>query len=235
LARLIHDELEKYGTDGGVELVEGEMRQALLALRAVVDRLGVQNFDPPFREYSTFRGWWIRQGARGSWQARRDLLAAIFDDLHDRLADLEKQALASTLAQPVSPHARTGWPAVDTEISELRRHFQSARTAQDHRNVGNDCVAVLEALSRTVYDPAQHLREGETEPAVDRTKQRIGRFIEDALPSADNAELRKLATANIELAHKVKHRQTPTRRDAGIAADAVIQLANMLRRLEEEA
>jgi len=84
LARLIHDELEKYGTDGGVELVEGEMRQALLALRAVVDRLGVQNFDPPFRDYSTFRGWWIRQGARGSWQARRDLLVAIFDDLHVR-------------------------------------------------------------------------------------------------------------------------------------------------------
>jgi len=31
----------------------------------------------------------------------------------------------------------------------------------------------------------------------------------------------------------VKHRTTPTRRDAGIAADAVILLANILRRLAE--
>jgi hypothetical protein len=31
----------------------------------------------------------------------------------------------------------------------------------------------------------------------------------------------------------VKHSGTPTQTEAGIAADAVIQLANMLRRLEE--
>jgi hypothetical protein len=36
------------------------------------------------------------------------------------------------------------------------------------------------------------------------------------------------------LAHQVKHRPTPTRREAGIAADAVILLSNMLRRLDQE-
>jgi len=35
-------------------------------------------------------------------------------------------------------------------------------------------------------------------------------------------------------AQHIKHSETPTRREAGIAADAVIQLANLLRRLDED-
>jgi hypothetical protein len=77
LTRLIHDDLERYGTDGGQVMTEQQMRAALLALRAVVDRLGIAGFEVSFRDFSTFRNWWIRNGARGSggWQARRDLLA----------------------------------------------------------------------------------------------------------------------------------------------------------------
>jgi hypothetical protein len=155
LARLIHDDLEKYGTSGGEEMNDHLMREALVALRLVVERLGIERFDVPFRDFSTFRSWWIHNGARGSggWQARRDLLAGVFDSLHDQLAMMEQRALASSLVEPISPHARTGWSAVDTEISELRRHFLSARTPQDYRNVGHDCVSVTEALSRHVYAP----------------------------------------------------------------------------------
>jgi hypothetical protein len=191
----------------------------------------------PFRDFSSFREWWIRNGAAGSggYQARRNLLSGIFELLHNRLADMEQEALTSSLVEPISPHARTGWAAVDTEISELRRHFLSARTAQDYRAVGLDCVAVTEALSRQVYDPARHLREGEAEPPVAKTKQRLERFVEETAPGSDNAALRKLAVASIEFAQHVKHSTRPTRREAGIAADAVIQLANLLRRLDEQA
>lgn len=233
LARLVHDELERYGTDGGQELGEDAIRAALQALRAVADRLGVSSFNPQFRDYGSFRSWWVRNDARGSWQARRDLLHELFESLHDQLADLEAGTLASTLADPISSHARTGWGAVDEEISELRRHFLAARTPQDYRAIGNDCVHVTEALSRQVYDAACHLRPGEEEPPADKTKQRIGRFAEDAAPGPDNAAIRKLANATIEMAQHVKHSATPTRREAGIAADAVIQLATILRRLDE--
>ena len=112
---------------------------------------------------------------------------------------MEQQALASSLVDPISPHARTGWSAVDTEVSELRRHFLNARTPQDYRNVGQDCVVVTESLSRQVYDPNRHLREGEEELPVAKTKERIGRFVEDAAPGPDNAALRKVARAVIEL------------------------------------
>lgn len=65
---------------------------------------------------------------------------------------------------------REGWAAVDEEISELRRHFLVARTPQDYRAIGNDCVHVTEALSRQVYDASRHLRSGEEEPPADKTK-----------------------------------------------------------------
>src|SRR5207244_2280854 len=129
---------------------------------------------------------------------------------------------------------RTGWAAVDEELRELRLRFQSARSPQDYRDVGNRAVGVLEALSRTVYDPGRHLRQGETEPAHDKTKQRLERYVEDSLAGPSNDNIRGVARKVIELAHEVKHSTTPTRREAGIAADSVIMLANILRRVDQE-
>ena len=60
---------------------------------------------------------------------------------------------------------------------------------------------------------------------------RLGRYVEDALPGSSNVELRGLLTRAIEFAQRVKHDHTPTRREAGIAADSVILLANILKRL----
>jgi hypothetical protein len=148
LARLVHDDLERFGTSGGQELSEDDMRISMLALRELTRRLNL-SFEPPFRDYGTFRSFWMRNDGYGSWQARRDILSQLFDPLHDALADLETAALRSTLSTAVSPRGRTGWDRVDAEIAELRRHFQLAQTPQDYRNVGNDCVIVTEALSRT--------------------------------------------------------------------------------------
>lgn len=235
LAQLVHEEFEKYGTSGGERFSNAEIRDALRSLRAALTRIGITSFDPPFRDFSTFRDHWIREGMAGTggYAARRGLLHGVFDDLHKQLEDLESASLSAVLAAPVSPHTRLGWPAVDVELNELRRHFASARTPQDYRGIGNDCVHVTEALSRLVYDPTVHLRPGEEEPPVAKTKQRLDRYVEDALPGQDNAPLRRLAKAAIEVAQQIKHSGTPTRTEAGIAADSVILLANMLRRLAE--
>ncbi|MFI0479387.1 hypothetical protein [Actinomadura sp. 9N215] len=70
-------------------------------------------------------------------------------------------------------------------------------------------------------------------PPVDKTKIRIGRYIEDALAGSEHADLRKLARGAIDLAQHIKHDSAATRREAGIAADTVILLANILRRIQE--
>ena len=51
LARLVHDELESYGTSGGGEMSNDDIRDAILALRAVLGRIGIGEFDRPFRDF----------------------------------------------------------------------------------------------------------------------------------------------------------------------------------------
>lgn len=234
LALLLHDQFTAFGTGGNQELTDVEMRKALSALRAICNRLGV-TYSVPFSDFATFKAYWERKGATGTggWAARRALLAEVFEPMHEKLEALEAQSLAATLASPITSHPGTGWPAVDFEISELRRQFLTASTPQDYNGVGLVAVRLTEALSATVYDPSVHLRAGETVPPVANTKERLDRYIEDSAAGPDNARLRKLARQAIEYAQHVKHRGTPTRREAGIAADAVLLLANILRRLAD--
>lgn len=234
LAQLVHDQLTACGTSGDHELTDAEMRKALAALRALCNRLCVP-YTVPFGDFASFKAYWQRKGASGSggWAARRALLAEVFDPMHEQLDAAEAQSLAATLAMPITPHATTGWPAVDQEIAELRRQFLTALTAQDYNAVGLVAIRLTEALSATVFDPNVHLRKGETNPPVSNTKDRLDRYIEDSAPGPDNARLRKLARDSIEYAQHVKHSGTPTRREAGIAADATLLLANILRRIAE--
>ncbi len=202
LADLLHEQFLIFGTSGGQALGDADAREAVRTLEAVVKRLGL-DWTLPFVDMTTFRSYWLRNNARGSWEARRQILAPLFEPLRGQLEEIEDQSLRGELASPISPRGRTDWERVDTEISELRRHFHTARTPQDYRNIGNDVVAVLEALSAAAYDPGRHLRAGEAEPAVDRTKSRLMRIIEVEAGRDGSEELARLAKATIEFAQAV--------------------------------
>lgn len=146
-----------------------------------------------------------------------------------------KRADANELAEPVSPHASLGWVTVDEHIAQLKARFRTAVTAIDYKDVGNRCVGVLEAISAHVFEPEIHGIAGKPEPPVDRTDVRIGAYIDARLAGHNNAALRGLSKKASVLAHNVKHSPTADRTSAGIAADSVILLANILRRLQEEA
>lgn len=107
LARLVHDEFEAFGTGGYTHMDDDDSARALLALRQVSKRLGME-FNPPFRDFRTFRQHWIRTGASNSYQARRDLLSGLFDSVYERLVELELSAIESALSEPVSPRKTTG-------------------------------------------------------------------------------------------------------------------------------
>lgn len=233
LTHLVWDELIAFGTGGGNTLDDKEIAIAQRALAAILSRIGI-TLSIPWRDFNTFKAHWVRNGCYNSWQARRDLLNELFAPVQAELDRQEDAQFRSVNAEAVSPHTKTGWPKVDEELTELRRRFRTATTTQDYRDVGNRSVGVLEALSRTIYDPAMHVRDGETEPPADKTKQRIGRYVEDSLAGKDNEAIRGVANKVIELAHSVKHSTAPTRREAGIAADSVIMLANILRRVDQD-
>lgn len=235
LNRLVRTELEKRATDATQKLDEGGIELAQKTLKTVLWRLGI-SFDLPWRNFEEFRAYWMERGLTGfgSWQARRDLLTDFFQPILAELDRLEEIQDRGQVATAVSPHTELGWPEVDREVEALRQRFRSAQSAADYRDVGNRSVAVLEALSRTLYDPQKHLREGESEPPIDKTAIRLGRYVEDSLAGRDHEDVRGVVKKTSDLAHKVKHRPAATRRDAGIAADAAVMLANILRRVDQE-
>ena len=73
LARVVHDEFDAYGTSGS-PLSNEDSRLLIRALKAVLARLGIDSFDPPFRDFETFRKYWRANDGHGSWQARRDMV-----------------------------------------------------------------------------------------------------------------------------------------------------------------
>lgn len=231
LAQLLREQFTIYGTSGGQDLTDLESREAMRTLAALTKRLSVE-WEPEWRGFESFRGYWLSHDGYGSWGARRTMVSEAFDPLIEALEDREDDSLSDELVTPISPRGRTGWELVDTEIAELRRHFHAARSPQDYRNVGNDLVAVLEALGTAAYDRDRHLFAGETEPAADKTKNRLTRIIEVDGASEGSDELVKLAKAAIELAQAVKHNPKGSRMRAGIAADSVILLVHMVRRLQ---
>lgn len=186
LLDLVLEAFERFSTHGEPRLSNVEIEVALRTLHAVMRRVGV-SFEVPFRNFSTCELYWMsKDGYDDSFLDRRQTLSAIFEPARAELVAMEDRIL-DALVDPISPRSGTGWAAVDEEIRELRRRFTSSTSPQDYRAIGTHCVGVLEALSRTVYVQARHLHEGEQIPPVDKTKIRIGRFIEDSAAGPRNA------------------------------------------------
>ncbi|WP_425577868.1 hypothetical protein [Streptomyces fimbriatus] len=88
LTRLAHAELEEYGTGGGGRLQEDEIAECLRTLKALLRRLGI-SFNPPFRDFRSFHGYWSRNDMGGSWAARRGYLNELFAPIWAQLDELE--------------------------------------------------------------------------------------------------------------------------------------------------
>jgi hypothetical protein len=89
-----------YGTGGGEVFNNTEVTLAIRALRATLGRLGIA-FQVPFRDYSTFRTYWNANGAHGSWQARRDMVAGFIEPVLAQLFALQDRVEAgSSIVEP---------------------------------------------------------------------------------------------------------------------------------------
>jgi hypothetical protein len=236
LVALLRAEYLAHGTDGATTLEDGTIGELQRTARAVLQRLGVP-LDLPWRNFTSFKSHWLANDGYGSWHARREMVAELFDPVQEQLESLEDDAVTSGgLVTAVTSHDQLGWPRVDSEIEQIRRSFHRARSPLECREVGLACVALLEVLSEVCYDANRHLYGGEDEPPVSNTKQRLSRVIEHEIADQKlGKELGRLVKRAAELSQAVKHSSMRTRTEAGIAADTVFLVANMLRRLRPDA
>ena len=93
LAQLAHEELLEYGTHNHqLRLNDEELTTVLRALRAVLKRVGIE-FNPPFRDFKGFHGYWSSHEMAGSWAARRGYLNDLFSPVYSRLDELEGERI----------------------------------------------------------------------------------------------------------------------------------------------
>jgi hypothetical protein len=239
LAALLHQELLSFSTNSWPQSVISNTSDQKLLFRAlyrVSRRNRLQLSQPEYRDYLEFKDYvQAKYGAKLDEAQVRSYLRSVFHPIEDHVHRIQDEIWDTELTQPISPHAATGWSKVDREILEMRDQFRAARSEQAHSSIGNSCNRILHFLSEAAFIPDRHLPAGEALPPVAKTKHRFDLIIERELAQSNQASLRKFARAAVELAEVVKHGSTPSRMDAGIAADGVIVLVNIMRRISEDA
>ena len=235
LIRICYEEFLAYGTNGTTQMTDAGSREALRTLRKLLEKAGYSEFSLPFSDFSGFRSHWHSNGAQGSWQARRDILRPLFEPPLVFLEDLQDAMLSKANGNtllPIPHDFNATWVKVDEEIQSLKRNFAAARSPQEFRNVGNDCVAVLIRLGTLVYTDEIHASYGDEMPPTDASKMRLDRYVEQKLIGPTNASLRSLSRKIIEVSQATKHDLDGSRLRTAIATDAVIMLANLLRSID---
>ena len=231
LLRTVQDEFERFGTDGTQAFTNDDSREALLSLQMCCRRLGFSNLFWPFRDFSSFRSWWISNGARGSWQARRDLLEGVFGEIAVALDDRFLETQERQLVRPLNSIELASWPDIQRELSDLRRHVASATSNADLRNIGNDCVSILEKLSEFTYSHRIHGLPNSDEPAASKTKIRLTSLIEHEFLSESKGELKRLVSSAIDLAQAIKHTPDPSETETMVLAETLVFLIAALERI----
>ncbi len=98
LTQLVHEDFEGYGTNGSTKLSDEEIAVAMRCLRAILKRLHV-TFDPPFRDFKGFHGYWSSNGMSGSggWGMRRGYLNELFNPVFAQLEQLEDEQATTSV------------------------------------------------------------------------------------------------------------------------------------------
>jgi hypothetical protein len=119
LLDLVHEELESYGTAGHERLTDPQIATAIQALEAVTSRLG-KPLQLPFRDFTRFRSYWNRNGAYGSWQARRDLVESLLEPTRTELVQRENAPFQPELPE-ASISALRDPAAIQEQIARIQR------------------------------------------------------------------------------------------------------------------
>ena len=186
LLELAHNELVGYGTDGSNELDDKQIALVIRALEAVTWRLGVP-IKLPFRNFTTFRSYWIREGAsgHGGWQARRDIVDELLDPIREQLTELRRGGHPQ-IAEDLIANLRD--PAA---IREHLARLQRLGVAQSDPPLAiGTAKELIESTAKTVLqERGLNVDDRDDLPAlINRAQEALGLHPRSAHPGPDSTE-----------------------------------------------
>lgn len=202
-----------------IEEVEADYKARRRTIAAELRRLGLD--DPnPFADLWDWYAYWKEH--LPTYASRRQHINALFQELLDALDHFAERRLGSGLHE-----ASTGWERVDSQLSQLRERYATARSVEDFQAVGLLCRDILISVGDACYDHERHGGGNGKEPsgAMDKLEKVVG--VEAA--GGSNKQLRQLLKAAMEFSNHVQHDRAGRLTEAGVSAETTISLATLFR------
>lgn len=183
LLELVWGELEAYGTDGKNACDDKQIAIAIRTVEAVTRRLGIL-LELPFRNFTTFRSYWLRHDGYGSWQARRDILESLLDPARRELETLESRLADPRIEEELISGLR--------EPAAIREHLARLwRTAQSDPPLAiGTAKELIESTAKTVLEErGLQISEKDDLPVlVKQAQEALGLHPSAARPGPDGTD-----------------------------------------------
>jgi Abortive infection C-terminus len=182
LLDLVQDELTAYGTDGTNELDDKQIVLVIRTLETVLGRLGIP-LKLPFRNFTSFRTYWLRNDGYGSWQARRDIVDGLLEPCRVELTEFEMHAGPKITEEAISSLR---------DATAIREHLvRLQRSAHNDPPLAiGTAKELVESTAKTVLlETGEPVDDKDDLPAlVARAQRALGLHPSSALPGPDGTD-----------------------------------------------
>ncbi len=120
----------------------------------------------------------------------------------------------------------TKWNEIKDAICRLENECRYAETTMDFQNLGNSCRYLLIKVAQMVYDSQKHNTVTETGVEIGKNdaEEMLSSYFDFSLKGKHNKYLKAYAKATNDLANKLTHDMSATKKDMLLAVSATINL-----------
>lgn len=128
------------------------------------------------------------------------------------------------------------WERIKRTVTKIKRERNNAKDEEDFQAMGLLCRDVIISLAEAVYDPRIHGATDETGKQIGNADavRMIGNYVNVKLGGGHHKELKAYAKATNNLANKLTHKRSATKRDMLLTVSSTIALINFVGIIEEK-
>ena len=118
------------------------------------------------------------------------------------------------------------WEDIKSMINELEKYCTNAETTMDFQNIGNTCRHILILIAQSVYDSKIHNNKTKEGKEIGKTDavEMLNSYFSYCLKGKHNKILKEYAQTTNDLANKLTHDTSASRKEMLIAVSATMNL-----------
>ena len=142
-----------------------------------------------------------------------------------KIPEIDKYAEDSPFTNNLTTEIRK-WNEIKDRINRLEDECRYAETTMEFQNLGNSCRHLIISIAQLVYDPQKHKSTTEAGTKIGKTDsvEMLSSFFDYSLKGKHNKCLKEYAQATNDLANKLTHDMSATKKEMLIAVSATINL-----------